>query len=256
MQTLLLGSHNLETRSTRHTCYLIDGVLAVDAGSLVTGLSTPELEGIQALLLTHHHFDHTRDVPTLGLVRRDAAAALAVYGLAETLEGTRRHLMDGEVYPDFTEPLNEDPPRFVARAFTPGVAFKAAGHEVKALPVPHPVPAVGYIVRDGQGACIAITGDTGGDLMPFFRDPWAPQTLFVEATFPDQQKDLARLTGHLTPGLLRDQLVAAKEQGLSLPKIIAVHRGLGSEADLLRQLAHVKADLGVQLVPGYQGMVV
>ena len=32
----VLGAHNLETESARHTCFLIDGVLAIDAGSLVS----------------------------------------------------------------------------------------------------------------------------------------------------------------------------------------------------------------------------
>ena len=58
MKTRVLGVHNLETKHTRHTCFLIDGSLALDAGSLASTLSVEELAGIRAVLLTHHHFDH------------------------------------------------------------------------------------------------------------------------------------------------------------------------------------------------------
>ena len=67
MGTRVLGAHNLETQQAKHTCFLIDGVLGVDAGSLVTSLSLDEQGKILALLLTHQHFDHGRDLPTLGL---------------------------------------------------------------------------------------------------------------------------------------------------------------------------------------------
>ncbi|MBF8299351.1 MAG: phosphodiesterase class-II:metallo-beta-lactamase-like protein [Dehalococcoidia bacterium] len=251
METRLLGAHNLETRDTRHTCFLVDGILGIDAGSLVTGLTTHELENIRALLLTHHHFDHTRDVPTLGLIRRDTPATAQIYGLPETLDGVRSHLMDGDVYPDLSEELNNDPPRFNMKATKAWSTFRVEGYDVKVIPVPHPVP----IIRSSTGESIAFTGDTGGDLLPFFRDAWAPRTICVDVTFPDRLKELAIITGHLTPGLLHDQLAAGLAEGLTLPKVVAVHRGLGNEAELLRELAHVKAELGVQLVPGYQGMV-
>ena len=34
MQVRVLGAHNLETNETHHTCFLVDGVLAIDAGSI------------------------------------------------------------------------------------------------------------------------------------------------------------------------------------------------------------------------------
>ncbi|MCH7670404.1 MAG: FHIPEP family type III secretion protein [Acidobacteria bacterium] len=45
MQVRVLGAHNLETKETHHTCFLIDGVLAIDAGTVsepINGISTKE----------------------------------------------------------------------------------------------------------------------------------------------------------------------------------------------------------------------
>ena len=255
MEIRLLGAHDLETRDTRHTCFLIDGHIAVDAGSLVRGLTANELEGLTAVFLTHHHFDHTRDIPTLGLVRRHANATLDLWGLAETLAGVHNHMLDGDVYPDLTRPLSEDPPRFRPQPLAPWSSVRIDGLDIKAIPMPHPLPAVGYIIRPGSGPAIAITGDTGGDLMPFFRDPMGPQVMLVDMTFPNRLRSLAKLTGHLTPQLLRDQVVEAKAAGLRIPRLVGVHRGLGNEEELIAELAAVRRELGIDLSAGQPGLV-
>ena len=100
MEIRLLGAHNLESRDARHTCFLVDGVLGLDAGSLVSALSSSEQAEVRALLITHRHFDHTRDIPTLGLATLDDPRHIDVYGLTETLDGIHTHLLDGDVYPD------------------------------------------------------------------------------------------------------------------------------------------------------------
>ena len=63
MRVRVLGAHNLEVGNVRHTCFLVDGTIAIDAGSLMTSTSREERESIQAVLLTHRHFDHVRDLP-------------------------------------------------------------------------------------------------------------------------------------------------------------------------------------------------
>jgi len=61
----ILGAHLAELKGARLTSLLIDGVLVVDAGGLTSALSLPEQKEIDTVLLTHHHFDHTRDLVTL-----------------------------------------------------------------------------------------------------------------------------------------------------------------------------------------------
>ena len=36
MRIRVLGAHNMETAQTKHTCFLVDDSLAIDAGSLMT----------------------------------------------------------------------------------------------------------------------------------------------------------------------------------------------------------------------------
>ena len=255
LEVRVLGAHNLETRDTRHTCFMIDGVLAVDAGSLASALSAAELAEIRAILLTHHHFDHIRDIPTLGLASRDAPTSIAVFSLPQTLQGVHAHLIDGDVYPDLTQPLNGAAPRFGFQPLEPWKPLRVLKYRVKPIPVPHPVPSVGYVVTSDSGDCVAFSGDTGGELLPFFQEQPLPRVLFVDSTFPNRLDSLAKLTGHLTPRLLREQLFDALQRGLKPPAIVAVHRSLGAEEELAEELGEVGSELQVDPTLGHEDMV-
>jgi len=67
MKIRFLGAHNYETKDTRLVSLLIDDVLAIDVGGLSSSLSFEEQCKIKAVLLTHQHYDHVRDIPTLAM---------------------------------------------------------------------------------------------------------------------------------------------------------------------------------------------
>ncbi len=255
MEVRLLGAHNLETRGTRHTCFLIDGVLGVDAGSLMTALTGEERLGVRALLLTHRHFDHTRDIPSLGLAILDKAASVDVYALPDTLQSVREHMVNGAVYPDFVQGLNGDAPKFRFHPVTPNDPFRVLGYEVRAIPVPHPAPAVGYVVRGADGMAAGFTGDTGGQLLPFLREERL-QVLFVDVTWPSSMSPLATLTGHMTPALLGKELAEALEAGLRLPRIVAVHVSFEHHAEVRQEVVALSHKLGVDITVGHEDMIV
>ena len=256
MEIRLLGAHNLESRDARHTCFLVDGVLGLDAGSLVSALSSSEQAEVRALLITHRHFDHTRDIPTLGLATLDDPRHIDVYGLTETLDGIHTHLLDGDVYPDLTKGLNGAAPKYRFHSVEPWLPFQVLTYEVKPIPVTHVVSAVGYIVKSASGDCIAYTGDTGGDLRPFFQDDLEPQVVFVDVTFPNRLEERAMLTGHMTPGILRNRLIEAFEDNMRIPRIVPVHISLVDREEVAEELKSVATELGVDLTPGYEGMIV
>ncbi len=254
MEIRVLGAHQLETRHTRHSCFLIDGMLALDAGSLASALSAEEQAGVRAVLLTHRHFDHCRDIPTLGLVTLDDPTPIDVYGLPETLRAVHANLLNWTVYPDFTGKVTAAPPKFRCHTVEPWLAFGPLHYQVKPIPVPHPAPTVGYIVKSSSGGCIAYSADTGGDLLPFFQDQMSPQVFFVEVTFPDRLSDLAKATGHLTPPALRDQILAAMSANLGIPRMVAVHINPQYHDEVTAPLLEGKDELGVDLGPGHEDM--
>lgn len=248
MRVRVLGAHNLETSRTRHTCFLVDDVLAIDAGSLMTGLSDHEKNALQAVLLTHRHFDHVRDLPSLGLQTMDNGATIDVFGLPDTLDAVSTRLMDGLLYPNFTLRPTPDRPKYRLHPITPNRPFNVGGLEILPLPVPHGALAVGYVVRKGS-ATAAFTSDTGGGLLPFLSHTPPPQYLFVEVTFSNDGIARARASQHLTPSILQDELQAARSQNLPLPHVVAVHRDPRHEQAIIAELAQLSQNLNVPITP-------
>ncbi len=67
MKIRFLGAHNLVTNTTRTMTLLVDGVIALDAGCLASALSFKAQRQIHSVLLTHAHYDHTRDIPAFAM---------------------------------------------------------------------------------------------------------------------------------------------------------------------------------------------
>ena len=256
MEIKVLGAHNLESRDTRHSCFLIDSVMAVDAGSLASALTPSEQAQVGAVLLTHRHFDHIRDLPTLGLATLDIPKAIDVYGLPETLDAVHKNILNGDIYPDLTGELNSQPPKYRFNGVAANETFRLPGYQVKPIPMDHPVPCVGFIVKSDSGACAAFSGDTQGEIMGFFQDSLTPEVLFVDVTFPNRMYPRAQLTGHQTPWMLREQLVMALAANLEPPRMIAVHLAPEHREQVAGELADLAAELGIDLVAAKEGMIV
>ena len=256
MQVRVLGAHNLESRQTKHTCFLVDGILAIDAGSLASTLSAEEQAGIEAVLLTHRHFDHVRDLPTIALATMESSGTISVYGLPETLDQVAPRLVDGVLYPDFTKRMTQEGPKVRFNPVEDGQDFQHGPYQVCAHSVPHSAPCIGYVVTGSDGRSFAYTGDCGGGLRPFFQDPSGLSTLFVEVTYGDVMVEQARATSHLTPGLLAAELEGAIREGAAMPHIMVVHRDARYESDIERELEAVSSNLEVQITLAVEDMVV
>ncbi len=254
MEVRILGAHNLESRKTRHTCLLIDGVLALDAGCLASALTPAEQARISAVLLSHSHFDHVRDIPTLGLATLSQPEAIEVYSLPQTLSTVHSNLPNWDIYPDFTVGIDGNDPKYQFRSVEPAASFSLLDYHVETVPVPHTVPSIGFIVTSDSGAAVAFTGDTQGGLQSFFQNPTRPQLLFVEVTFPNRLKDLAQLTGHLTPCTLGVELRAVLKGCVTPPRVIAVHLSAEHRSEIMTEIASLSQEMEIEVEVGYEGM--
>lgn len=254
MLVRVLGAHKLEDRDARHTCFLIDSVLAIDAGSLASSLNIEEQSGIKAVLVTHCHFDHIRDLPTLGLATLHSGNSVEVFALPETLDAIHDNVLNTEIYPDLTEPIGSSPAKYIFRPVREGLTFKVLGYEVETILMAHTVPNLGFIVRSEEGGCIGYTGDTGGGLSALFQVKSPPQVLFVDVSFPDRLTDLAMLTGHLTPSLLRRELMDGIKSQIQMPQIVPVHVSQYHEDEIAQELRQLSVDLEQDLILGFENM--
>ena len=69
------------------------------------------------------------------------------------------------------------------------------------------VPAYGYLVEDKNGHSVVYTGDSGPTEAIWNRmKGHQVKVLIVEVSFPNSQRKLAQISGHLTPALLKKEI--------------------------------------------------
>ena len=254
MQIEVLGAHNCESQDSRLVSLLIDDILALDAGTLTSSLSLLAQQKLKAILLTHHHYDHIRDIPTLAMNALLGETTLNIYSTQDVYDALAAHLLNGELYPEF----------FIKPEGNPAIKFTAVesnkseqidDYSILAVPVNHSVPAVGYQVTSPDGKTMFYTGDTGAGLAECWQCI-SPQLLIIEVTAPNRYEEFCRQAGHLTPGLLMKEMDCFQELKGYLPQVITVHMNPRHEEEIEAEIAAAARSLNNPIMLAYEGMTV
>jgi cAMP phosphodiesterase len=213
MQLRVLGCHGGELPRHRTTCFLVDSVLALDAGALCQTLSLAELDRVENIVVTHSHFDHIKDLPLLAdllVGRRDKP--VTIHASTECAQTLKDHVFNNQLWPDFTRIPNAKNPVYRIKPFKPGATLKIGAYTVKSVPVSHPVESCGFTVSAGQSA-LGMSGDTGPSdgLWKLFNKTKGLKAILLEASFPNALQGLANLSGHLTPQTVASELAKLKD---------------------------------------------
>jgi ribonuclease BN (tRNA processing enzyme) len=222
MKVQLLGSSVQEPAQRQYvTSYLINGTVAIDAGSLGWHGTPQEQEAIRHVFLTHSHTDHTASLPIfVENAWTPSGNCPVVYGNAETLESVQRYIFNDVMWPDFVTLSKVMPPFLRFCPIQTEVPVEADGLQITPVEVNHVVPTVGYLVKDGESAVI-IAGDTGPTTRLWEIACQTPglSGIFLEACFPNSMKRLAEDSLHLTPEMFCRE-VSKMPAGI---KVVAVH---------------------------------
>lgn len=228
MHLQVLGCSGSDLPGYNLTSFLVNETILLDAGSVTSSLPLAGQAGIQEILVTHAHLDHIKDILFLAdnlieLVAREKHGPVRIRGLAPVLESIRTHLLNDTIWPDFTILPTIANPVLSYAPMESGIWVDVCGLRAVGFPVNHAQAASGYVLRDpATGAHFAFTGDTGPtqDWWRFLNElPFDLENLIIEASFPNSMEQLALLSRHLTPKLLRREL-----EKLSVrPKIYISH---------------------------------
>jgi len=252
MDIRILGAHSRESHDSRFVCLLIDDVLVVDAGNLTSSLSLEEQLQLKTILLTHQHYDHIRDVPAIAMNFFFHGSTINVYSSQTVYDTISNHLLNGQVYPKFLE-LPETNPAARFSIIEPHRAVQIGDYNVLAVPVRHKDNALGYQITSYDDKTIFFTGDTGVDL----KDSWAyisPQLLITEVTFPNRYQGFAQETGHLTPNLLKQELVSFRVLKGYLPQVVLVHMDPMLEEEIRTEIETVTKLIDTPITLAYEEM--
>ncbi|MFB3097991.1 MAG: MBL fold metallo-hydrolase [Dehalococcoidia bacterium] len=254
MQIRFLGCHHTETSNTRLSSLLVDKELVIDAGAITSTLTAEEQSQIKAVLLTHQHLDHVRDVPTLALNGRDSGNTLPVFATPETLRSVKDHLLNSSIYPDFTQIPSAEEPRIQLVPLEPQEEREVCGYLVTPVPMIHCEGSVGYLVKSPSGERFFHSGDTNGEGLADIFQKLKPDLVVVEVTFPDSQEPLARLTNHLTPQLLGTEITKALNSDGEAPRFFVTHMNTLLEAEIQAELHILSKKLQIPITLAYEGL--
>lgn len=208
MDLRVIGCHGGETPRHRTCAFILDDTLAVDAGSLTSGMEVDAQARLQACVVSHAHLDHIRDLASLADNRcQMGAPPLLVAGTKGTLDTLRRHFFNNVLWPDFSRIPAGGGPTIQYVELAPERPTVLAGKTVRAVHVSHTIEAASFVI-EGEGGSIAYSGDTGPTdrMWEVLNEQHDLRALLMEVSFPNREQWLANASGHHTPQTLAKDL--------------------------------------------------
>lgn len=252
MLARLTGAHNAESAATRLAGIVIDGRVALDAGSITRSLTIEELQGLRHVFLTHRHYDHIRDLPALTYAT-PLAGTLHVYGLPDTLDALSAHLMNNVIHSAYQERTGQDGnPRARFHPLEPDESVTIGNLVVTPCATTHTAPALGFLISNGERS-LYYTGDTA----PGFSARLAaspPDVLISEVTYSNAGAEDASRNGHMTPALLRGEIASIVAASAWTPRVIVVHRNPTHEQEITHEVDVLRAETGWDITLGAADM--
>jgi len=137
---------------------------------------------------------------------------VTVHAIAETLQILKDHIFNWKIWPDFNAIPDKNQPFLLYEEVKLGKTVDMrGGRRITALPANHVVPAVGYRLDSGKHSLV-FTGDTTtcDALWQQVNAIENLKYLIIETAFGNSDIELAKVSKHLCPSLLVDELSKLK----------------------------------------------
>jgi ribonuclease BN (tRNA processing enzyme) len=212
MKIKVLGCFGAELPGHNLPGFLLDNEILFDAGSLTNVLDENSQYKIKNIFITHAHLDHIKSIPFFAdnLIIKNKRHNVNIISIPPVIQTIKENLLNNSVWPDFT--VIPDPHNAVINLvkIMEGESVKIKDYLITPFKVNHPVPAVGYLAENSKKR-LFYTGDTGPT-----DSTWEKigekkiDCLIIEVSFPNRMREVAVTTGHLTPSLLKEEVLKLK----------------------------------------------
>jgi len=232
MRIEVLGSYGGESLECRMTCLLINGTVALDAGSLSQALPIERQVGVHSILLSHSHMDHTSALPFfIENVYGQSSGAIDIYASSATIYAIRKYLFNNATWPDFTRLPNHLLPAVRFHEIQSEVPVEIDGVRFTPIEVDHLVPTHGFLIEQG-GASVLWSSDTGPTrrLWEIANRTRNLKAICIDTSFDNALQEIADVSLHLTPHTLEVELKKLERQvpillhHLKPPCVERIHR--------------------------------
>ena len=207
MKIRVLGCFGSRVPGRYTSSLLIDDKFLLDAGTVSSALSQPEQLALEDIVLTHAHMDHIVDLAFLADNIFGRPESMRIWAPEPVLDAVHNHLFNGLIWPDFTKLPGKGEPTIKLIPLNDSGEGKINNYHLRWMRTNHTVYTVGYCVQSDSGSLFySADTTTTEDLWKMARDCDDLKIAFVEASFPNRMEHLAKLSGHLTPAMLKEEL--------------------------------------------------
>lgn len=185
----------------------------IDAGAILSTLSKTELLKIKNIIITHSHYDHIKDLPTLAdFMLSYGMHTFDIYTTEAIASQVHQNIFNDLIWPDFTKLPSKGTPTITFKYFEYDKPFSLDGHEIVPIKVNHVVESVGFLIRKGS-ASVGYSGDTYycDNFIDYINAEKNLKALCYETSFPNKLATIAKNSKHLTPNDLSHELAKIKQ---------------------------------------------
>ena len=215
----ILGASGSKAKDLNTTSFQIYKDIVIDAGNVLNALGD-EAKDINHVFLTHSHADHITDLPfIIETFFENRETPLTIYALEETIEVLKKHSFNDVIWPDFTKIklLRKDAFSLILKPIKLDEIIKIHNYSIKAIKANHIAGACGFVIKKNHQGFV-ISGDThiNPHIWEEINNDEEIRSLIIECSYPDKLQELAKLTKHLTPELIANELEKLTRKNLSV----------------------------------------
>ncbi|WFE68757.1 HD domain-containing phosphohydrolase [Thiomicrospira sp. R3] len=219
-QIRFLGAYGSKAGAHHTTCIQLSEKTLIDAGNIMQALAEEAVK-IESIFLTHSHLDHILDIGFfIDHFFTQRSRSLKVFGLPSTLGALKKHIFNDDIWPDFTQIKLLNSALFAIEWVE--IEFNQVyqpepGLLLTPIKANHTVEACGYII-ERQGSAALFTGDTytNPEVWQLLDQRDEIKSVIVDVSFPNRLANLAQVSKHMTPALLKQALSGIKRTDFSL----------------------------------------
>ena len=237
----ILGAYGGKATNMQLTSLQLSKEVVLDAGNILEGLGNG-IKNVNHVFITHSHLDHINDIGFLiDATFELRTQPLKIYGQKKTLEDIHKHILNWDIWPDFTaiNLIGTQTPSIELIEIKLHEVVEVDGCKIKAIENNHTPSSNGYVIEKGDSA-VLFSSDTYccDSIWEEVNTNNKITAIIVDISFPSRMAQLAFDSKHLTPNLLKEELKKLKRDNIT---VYANHIKPSYKVELLKEI--IKSDV-------------